>query len=148
MCGIAGFMATENDSPSASVLQAMASQLAHRGPDGRGHYRVANVGMVHTRLAIIDLETGDQPLYEAGGAALIANGEIYNYVELRKELGDTEFLTHSDCELPLHLYRRHGLDFTQSLRGMYAIALHDPAARHLVLARDPFGIKPLYYAEV
>jgi asparagine synthase (glutamine-hydrolysing) len=148
MCGIAGFMATGNDSPSASALQAMASHLAHRGPDGRGHYRVANVGMVHTRLAIIDLETGDQPLYEAGGAALIANGEIYNYVELKKNLPDTEFLTRSDCELPLHLYRRHGLDFTRYLRGMYAIALHDPSAHHLVLARDPFGIKPLYYAEV
>jgi asparagine synthase (glutamine-hydrolysing) len=148
MCGIAGFMATGNNAPSASVLQAMALSLAHRGPDGRGHYRVANVGMVHARLAIIDLETGDQPLYEAGGAALIANGEIYNYIELKKELGDAGFLTHSDCEPPLHLYRRHGLDFTKYLRGMYAIALHDPSANQLVLARDPFGIKPLYYAEL
>ena len=83
----------------------------------------------------------------AGGAALVANAEIYNYVELRREFPESAFATQSDCELPLHLYRRHGLDFTSHLRGMYAIALHDPAAGRLVLARDPFGIKPLYYAE-
>src|SRR3982750_1714961 len=101
--------------------------------------------MVQTRLAIIDLATGDQPLYEPGGAALIANAEIYNYVELRHELGRRQpaavFSTESDCGPPLHLYRRYGLDFTAHLRGMYAIALHDPAAGQLVLARDPFGIK-------
>jgi asparagine synthase (glutamine-hydrolysing) len=106
--------------------------------------------MVQTRLAIIDLVTGDQPLFEPGGAALIANGEIYNYIELRAQLGRlyaTAFSTEGDCEAPLHLYRRYGLDFTAHLRGMYAIALHDPAAGQLILARDPFGIKPLYYAE-
>src|SRR5205085_3200929 len=86
-------------------------------------------------------------LYEPGGAALVANAEIYNYVELRREFPESSFATQSDCELPLHLYRRHGLDFTSHLRGMYAIALHDPAAGRLVLARDPFGIKPLYYVE-
>ncbi len=125
--------------------------MRHRGPDGDGRYRSGDVGMVQTRLAIIDLATGAQPLHEPGGAALIANAEIYNYVELREKLrGDARpvaFATQSDCELPLHLYRRHGLDFTAHLRGMYALALHDPGARRLVLARDPFGIKPLYYAE-
>jgi len=106
--------------------------------------------MVQTRLAIIDLATGDQPLYEPGGAALIANGEIYNYLELRSALGTARsaaLSTQSDCELPLHLYRQCGLDFAAHLRGMYAIALHDPSAGHLILTRDPFGIKPLYYAE-
>jgi asparagine synthase (glutamine-hydrolysing) len=147
MCGIAGLM-MQGDAPLASeVLRAMIPPLAHRGPDGVGHYRVGDVAMIQARLAIIDLATGDQPLYEPGGAALIANAEIYNYVELREAMPEVRFATQSDCELPLHLYRRHGLDFTRHLRGMYAIALHDPHTGQLVLARDPFGIKPLYYIE-
>src|SRR5690348_13209718 len=147
MCGIAGIMSVNGAVPPRQPLQAMEKALAHRGPDGNGHYSSGDVGMVQTRLAIIDLATGDQPLYEPGGAALMANGEICNYIELRAALSGAAFSTGSDCELPLHLYRRHGLGFTEYLRGMYAIALHDPAAGRLVLARDPFGIKPLYYAE-
>jgi asparagine synthase (glutamine-hydrolysing) len=149
MCGIAGIMTVNGAAPPAAALQAMGAALVHRGPDGNGHYQVGDVGMVQTRLAIIDLATGDQPLYERGGAALIANGEIYNYVELRAALSGAgvTFATGSDCETPLHLYRRHGLTFTEQLRGMYAIALHDPVEGRLVLARDPFGIKPLYYVE-
>ena len=147
MCGIAGLMTQHGDAAPGRLLRAMGAALAHRGPDGDGHYRSGDVGMVQMRLAIIDLATGDQPLYEPGGAALVANAEIYNYLELRREFPESSFATQSDCELPLHLYRRHGLDFTGHLRGMYAIALHDPAAGRLVLARDPFGIKPLYYAE-
>jgi asparagine synthase (glutamine-hydrolysing) len=150
MCGIAGMMTRNATAPPAEPLRAMAEALRHRGPDGEGRYAAGDVGMVQTRLAIIDLFTGDQPLYEPSGAALVANGEIYNYVELRKALGcgrPAVFSTHSDCEPLLHLYRRHGLDFTAYLRGMYAIALHDPGAGCLILARDPFGIKPLYYAE-
>jgi asparagine synthase (glutamine-hydrolysing) len=110
----------------------MADALAHRGPDGRKHYLVGNVGFAHNRLAIIDLATGDQPLFEPGGAALVANGEIYNYLELREELHGVNFATNSDCEPALWLYRRHGIDFVQKLRGMYAIALHDPKAGRLV----------------
>jgi asparagine synthase (glutamine-hydrolysing) len=151
MCGIAGLMALDGSPPPSAPLRAMEAALRHRGPDGVGQYRSADVGMVQTRLAIIDLATGAQPLYEPGGAALIANAEIYNYIELRAELGGgarpVAFSTQSDCELPLHLYRRYGLDFTRHLRGMYAMALHDPGARRLLLSRDPFGIKPLYYAE-
>ncbi len=151
MCGIAGLMTLNGAPPPIPPLRAMEAALRHRGPDGVGQYRSGDVGMVQTRLAIIDLATGAQPLYEPGGAALIANAEIYNYVELRETLCTTArpiaFSTQSDCELPLHLYRRYGLDFTLHLRGMYAIALHDPGGRQLVLARDPFGIKPLYYAE-
>src|SRR5580704_3941636 len=147
MCGIAGLMTYDGAPPPPAPLRAMGEALRHRGPDGDGRYRSADVGMVQTRLAIIDLATGDQPLYEPGGAALIANAEIYNYIELRQAMPDVRFATQSDCELPLHLYRRHGLEFTRHLRGMYAIALHDPQAGQLVLARDPFGIKPLYYAE-
>jgi asparagine synthase (glutamine-hydrolysing) len=150
MCGIAGLMTNDGTPPPAAPLRAMAAALHHRGPDGDGRYRSGDVGMVQTRLAIIDLATGDQPLYEPGSAALIANGEIYNYIELREELGcgrPAIFSTQSDCEPPLLLYRLHDLDFTAHLRGMYAIALHDPGAGRLILARDPFGIKPLYYAE-
>ena len=150
MCGIAGLMTLDGTAPPSAPLRAMSDALRHRGPDGDGRYRSGDVGMVQTRLAIIDLATGDQPLYEPAGAALIANGEIYNYIELRADFGSARsaaFSTQSDCELPLHLYRRHGLDFTTHLRGMYAIALHDPAAGQLILTRDPFGIKPLYYTE-
>ncbi len=148
MCGIAGIMSLSGEAPPVARLQAMEQALIHRGPDGTGHYRSGDVGMVQTRLAIIDLATGDQPLYEPGGAALMANGEIYNYRELHEsEVPQAKLSTGSDCELPLPLYRKYGLDFPKHLRGMYAIALHDPAAGRLVLTRDPFGIKPLYYAE-
>ena len=147
MCGIAGIMTADGTTPQAAALQAMGSALVHRGPDGNGHYRSGDVGMVQTRLAIIDLATGDQPLYEPGGAALIGNGEIYNYIELRAAMKGVAFSTGSDCEVPLHLYRKQGLAFTGQLRGMYALALHDPSAGRLVLARDRFGIKPLYYVE-
>lgn len=140
-------MMRDGKSPNAAVLETFARALGHRGPDGEGKYLAGSVAMVQTRLAVIDLKTGDQPIYEAGGGALIANAEIYNYLELRAALGDVPQSTQSDCEPPLHLYRRDGLAFTESLRGMYAIAIHDPAKAQLVLARDPFGIKPLYYVE-
>ena len=147
MCGIAGLMSSDGSASDSAAVREMGARLAHRGPDGTGHYQSGDVAMVHRRLAVIDLETGDQPLYEPEGAALIANAEIYNYVELREELADVAFATQTDCEPPLHLYRRHGLDFAEHLRGMFAIALHDPAENRLILTRDPFGIKPLYYAE-
>lgn len=147
MCGIAGLMTFDGKAPSSKILDAFAKALAHRGPDGEGRHISGNVGMVQRRLAIIDLETGDQPLYDSAGNALIANGEIYNYLELRSGLDQTSFKTNSDCEPPLTLYQRDGIDFATSLRGMYSIAIHDPAQEQLVLARDPFGIKPLYFAE-
>jgi asparagine synthase (glutamine-hydrolysing) len=147
MCGIAGIMTKKGTVPDLALVACFRKDLRHRGPDGDGMHVSGNVAMVQTRLAIIDLETGDQPLTEPGGAALIANGEIYNYLELREELSDVEFTTHSDCEPPLHLYRHRGDRFAESLRGMYAIAIHDAAKDVLLLARDPFGIKPLYYIE-
>lgn len=147
MCGIAGMMRIDGTAPDAAVIDRMAEAIAHRGPDGRGDHVQDDVAMMQVRLAIIDLKTGDQPLYDQDGAALVANGEIYNYIELREDLHGVNFKTASDCELPLHLYRGMGLDYVSKLRGMYAIAIHDPAAKQLVLSRDPFGIKPLYYAE-
>jgi len=151
MCGIAGVMTSTGAVASDRVLDILTKALAHRGPDGQGRYIARGIALVQTRLAIIDLKTGDQPIFEGrpndGSAALIANGEIYNYVELTAALDGVELSTRSDCEPPLHLYRRHGLDFASHLRGMYAIAIHDPEAGRLVLSRDPFGIKPLYYVE-
>ena len=151
MCGIAGIMAVDGRPPDAATLDMMAGSLAHRGPDGQGRHVAGDVGLVQMRLAIIDLATGDQPIFAptpAGGrAAIIANAEIYNFVELRAAMPEVAFTTRSDCEPPLHLYLRHGVDFARHLRGMYAIAIHDPDAGLLVLARDPFGIKPLYYVE-
>lgn len=150
MCGIAGLMTADGTAPATAVLDRMAAAIRHRGPDGRGDYADGDVAMTQMRLAIIDLETGDQPLYapeddDAGRLALVANGEIYNYVELRQQMSDIDYATGSDCESMLYLYREHGIDFAEHLRGMYAVAIHDPADGALVLARDPFGIKPLYY---
>ena len=146
MCGIAGIMTADGSAPDAAALEAMKNALLHRGPDGDAVWISGDTGLVHTRLAIIDLETGDQPLFGPGGSVLVANGEIYNYVELRDELMGFDFATNSDCESVLHYYQNHGLDFAEWLRGMYALALYDPQERRLVLSRDPFGIKPLYYA--
>ena len=147
MCGIAGIMTRDGTSPDTDILSSLLNGLAHRGPDGVGRHIGGSVGLVQTRLAIIDLESGDHPLYDATGTALVGNGEIYNYVELRAEIGESRFATKSDFEPPLLLYRHHGLNFADHLRGMYAIALHDPADDGLILARDPFGIKPLYFVE-
>jgi len=148
MCGIAGLsLAPGAPPPSAETLAALARALAHRGPDGAGHAVMGRAALVHTRLAVIDVAGGDQPLY-AGPAALVANGEVYNYRELRAAMPGVHFATESDCEPPLHLWLRDGAGFADSLRGMYAIALHDRAQKVLTLARDPFGIKPLYTAAI
>ena len=147
MCGIAGLMTRDGSPPEKALLDTMLEAFGHRGPDGEGFHITQGVGLAQNRLAIIDLVTGDQPIHEPGGAAIIANAEIYNYIELRQELSDIRFSTSSDCEPPLHLYRKHGIDFAQKLRGMYAIAIYDAPSDCLILARDPFGIKPLYYCE-
>jgi asparagine synthase (glutamine-hydrolysing) len=133
--------------PDTTILDRLAAALAHRGPDGNGRFSAAPIGLTHTRLAIVDLTTGAQPLYANQGTVLVANGEIYNDPELRARMSAVRFATGSDCEVPLHLYQRHGTAFADFLRGMYAIAIYDPAKERLVLARDPFGIKPLYYVE-
>jgi len=147
MCGIAGFMTVDGTSPSDGLLESFAKSLAHRGPDGVGRFREKNVAIVQTRLAIIDLETGEQPITEPDGRVIAANGEIYNFVELRASLPDVALKTGSDCEPPLHLYARKGLAFVDDLRGMYAISIYDSEKDRLILSRDPFGIKPLYYSE-
>ena len=147
MCGIAGIQTTDGSAPDARMLERMRAALAHRGPDGSAVLARGDTGLVHLRLAIVDLATGDQPLLTPGGVALVGNGEIYNDPALRAAMAATPFRTLSDCEPPAFLYERDGVSFADGLRGMYAIALHDPARGRLVLARDPFGIKPLYYVQ-
>lgn len=148
MCGIAGIMTRNGTTPDSAALDALMDGIAHRGPDGTGRHVAADTALVQTRLAIIDLATGDQPFYDPDGAALIGNGEIYNYIELRAKMSGVAFRSESDCETALFLYRHYGTDYTQHLRGMYALAIHDPKdGGRLILSRDPFGIKPLYYVE-
>ena len=140
-------MTCDGRRPDSVVLDRLEAALAHRGPDGNGRHISGGTGLLSTRLAIIDLRTGHATIYEEQGAALVANGEIYNDLELRAQLRDACFKTGSDCESALHIYRRKGLDFVKDLRGMYAIAIYDPVTSRLVLTRDPFGIKPLYYVK-
>lgn len=145
--GIAGIMTRNGDAAPGRRLRAMAAALAHRGPDGEGHYRSGDCGMVETRLGGDEAADAVRPIYEPGGAALIADGAIYNTAEPAGDLAESGLPTDLGWGLPLRLYRHDGVGFARDLRGMYALALHDPAAGCLVLARDPFGIKPLYYTE-
>jgi asparagine synthase (glutamine-hydrolysing) len=148
MCGIAGLILSSGaPPPDSAVLSKMIDSLRHRGPDGSGHAVVGRVALAHNRLAIIDLVTGDQPLF-AGAATLVANGEIYNYRELRAAMPGVNFATNSDCEPPLYLWLKDGADYAQQMRGMYAVAIHERTTRTVTLTRDAFGIKPLYTAQV
>ena len=126
----------------------MSATLVHRGPDSSGEFSDEGVALAARRLSIIDLETGDQPVANENGTVhVVQNGEIYNYRELRRELerAGHSFRTQGDTEVLLHLYEEHGDRFAERLRGMFAIAIWDASHRRLVLARDRFGIKPLYY---
>jgi asparagine synthase (glutamine-hydrolysing) len=148
VCGIAGLLSLDGRAPvDRGALEAMSAALIHRGPDSHGAVAEGPVGLAARRLSIIDLDTGDQPIRnEDGSVVVVQNGEIYNYEALRDGLGGHEFSTHGDTEVLAHLYEEHGPRFVTRLRGMFAIALWDARERRLVLARDPFGIKPLYYA--
>ncbi|SMF96507.1 asparagine synthase (glutamine-hydrolysing) [Methylomagnum ishizawai] len=150
MCGIAGIVSRAGR-VEPQVLERAAERLSHRGPDGHGVFTEDGVGLVHTRLSIIDLGGGRQPLLDGGGRlALVANGEIYNFVELRQamEAEGRGFATHSDCETILHGYALDPAGFVESLHGMFAFALYDRERGRVVIARDRLGIKPLYYAEL
>lgn len=149
MCGIAGFILRDGARPDPQELERMGRTLVHRGPDDQGTHVAGPVGLAQTRLSIIGLTTGHQPLVSADGRlALAANGEVYNYLELNAELRSLghRMLTESDSETILHAYAAWGLDFPPALRGMYAFALHDAKAGRLILGRDRLGIKPLFYA--
>jgi len=146
MCGIAGFLGPWGD----HELKLMHAQLRHRGPDAEGFFydRKRGVGLAHARLSIIDVAGGQQPLESVGGRVrVIFNGEIYNHKRLREELETRgyRFRSGSDGEVIGPLYLEYGLDFVKQLRGMFAIAIWDASQNKLVLARDRFGIKPIYY---
>lgn len=149
MCGVAGILALQPAGrPTAAELEAMNAMLAHRGPDGRGVHVAGDIALGHTRLAIIDLAGGQQPMHsEDGTLSLVFNGEIFNHVELRTELAarGCRFRTRSDTEVILHAYRVYGAEMFQHFNGQWAIALWDAARRRLLLARDRVGVRPLFY---
>jgi len=148
MCGIIGIARADRPADADGLP---LDSLYHRGPDGEGRFAAGHVAVGMRRLAIIDLDTGDQPIAnETGDVVCVCNGEIYNFVELRAELESRGhvFSTHSDVEVVVHLYEELGERCFERLRGMFAVALWDAGRERLVLARDRFGIKPLYLAEV
>jgi len=152
MCGIAGIVSPGRLATSLTAsVERMCAALHHRGPDGIGTYVAEGIALGHARLAIIDLsKTGQQPMTnEDGSLHLVVNGEIYNYRELRADLQARghSFRSHSDSEVVLHLYEEYGDDCLLRLEGMFALALWDAPRRRLLLARDRFGIKPLYVAQ-
>src|SRR4051794_21784700 len=149
MCGICGLVSLDGSPVDVAPLEAMCESLVHRGPDSSGTLVDGPVALGVRRLSIIDIAGGDQPIgNEDGSLHVVQNGEIYNHLELRARLtrAGHAFRTQSDTEALVHLYEEHGLDFVRELRGMFAVALWDTKRRRLVLARDAFGIKPLYYS--
>ncbi len=148
MCGICGFLGTRVADDAPAVLQRMLQSLAHRGPDGNACFTEGGVGLGHARLSIIDLQGGQQPLFnEDRSLVLVCNGEIYNHQKLRAELSERGhvFSSHSDSEVILHLWEELGEDCVHELRGMFAFALYDCKRQEVFLARDRFGQKPLYF---
>ena len=146
MCGIAGVF-LKSGRISNQFLTQMAEVMAHRGPDGEGSYIHGNFGFIHKRLSILDVEGGTQPISNKNKTVhIIANGEIYNYKQLNDEL-NASTQTSSDTESALYAYLKWGGDFAKYLQGMYAISLFDENTQTMYLARDPFGIKPLYIAQ-
>jgi len=149
MCGIAGFLTTKHEQLTTDNLLDMGNAIAHRGPDAHGEYLDTFVGLCHRRLSILDLsEAGNQPMFSSDGSIVIVfNGEIYNFLELRKELeaDGVTFVSGTDTEVIIKLYEKHGVDCLAKLNGMFAFALWDKHQTRLFIARDRLGKKPLYY---
>jgi asparagine synthase (glutamine-hydrolysing) len=152
MCGICGYFDISRErSPNKKILEDMADTLIYRGPDSSGYLIKENLGLGFRRLSLIDLEGGNQPLYnEDKTIVLICNGEIFNYLELKKKLIQKghNFRTNTDVEVLIHLYEEYGLDFLNQLNGQFAFALYDYREQELILARDRMGICPLFYTIV
>lgn len=152
MCGIAGLFHGRSPKPvDAARVERMCDAIAHRGPDGSGVWTAHGVGLGHRRLSIIDLAGSPQPMHSADGRAVIVfNGEIYNFRELRRELAQdgAQFRTDGDTEVILAAWQRWGVDCLSKLHGMFAFALYDLEQRSLLLARDRFGVKPLFTAQL
>ncbi|HXX72187.1 MAG TPA: asparagine synthase (glutamine-hydrolyzing), partial [Candidatus Acidoferrales bacterium] len=150
MCGICGKLELRDNTPpvSADTLRRMLDSIEHRGPDDKGIYRSARVGLGHRRLKIIDLTTGNQPLCNEDGTIwIVYNGEVYNFKELSSYLVQKghRFKSTSDTEVIVHLYEEFGEECVKQLRGMFSFALWDDKQKTLLLARDRVGIKPMYY---
>ena len=144
MCGIMGlFSPSINNNKKKNLIKA-CKLLSHRGPDDEGIYSNKKIILLHKRLSIIDLKTGKQPI-ENEDFVLIANGEIYNDLDIRRQIPNFSYKTGSDCESILAVYSKYGLIGFNKLRGMYAFAIYDKKRKKIILGRDPFGIKPLYY---
>lgn len=146
MCGIAGIVTKREN--RKEIIEGMSKRIEHRGPDGEGYFFDGDVALAHRRLSIIDLSTGNQPMFnEDDTIVTVFNGEIYNYVELRDELvkAGHKFKTKSDTEVLLHGFEEWYTDLPKHLRGMFAFAIYNKNTKELFLARDNFGIKPLYY---
>lgn len=145
MCAITGIVQSSQN-VTLSSLEALSASLQHRGPDGNGYFIDEKVGFYHKRLAIHDLsESGKQPFSSRQGIQAVVNGEIYNYLALKESLPDIHWQSNSDCEVIPYLYEHHGHKFFEQLRGMYAIAIYDPRDQSVILSRDPFGMKQIYY---
>jgi asparagine synthase (glutamine-hydrolysing) len=150
MCGIAGLARTVPGGIERRTLERMADSLSHRGPDASGVYASERVGLAHTRLSIIDLAGGAQPLANEDGQVVVTfNGEVFNYIELRAELvaAGHVFHTKSDTEVLVHGYEQWGDDFANRLIGQFAFAIHDRRRERVLLVRDRFGVRPLFYAQ-
>ena len=153
MCGIFAILKNEKSDNRGDILGQMLRRglesIRHRGPDGSNIWVSADssVGFGHVRLAIVDLDTGSQPMSIEDGTTIIFNGEIYNYLELREELGPNLFVTTSDTEVILRAFKRWGADCVNHLRGMFAFLIWDAVTGKVFFARDRFGIKPLYWYE-
>ena len=145
MCGIVGIINLAGEPADPHLLREMAAVIRHRGPDDEGFMVEGPVGFHHLRLSIIDLDTGHQPM-SSGPATIVYNGEIYNYLELRKELESLgrRFVTRSDTEVILQSYLQWGPDCVRRFNGMFAFLLYDRGSKTVLAARDHFGIKPLY----
>ena len=148
MCGIVGLVTKKE---KENTIKLMSDRIKHRGPDGDGYFIDGDVVLGHRRLSIIDLSSGDQPMFnEDGSVVTVFNGEIYNYQELKEELIALghDFKTKSDTEVLVHGYEEWHTDLPKHLRGMFAFAIYDKNKNEVFLARDNFGIKPLYYAKM
>lgn len=146
MCGISGLINFNGSRPDEAALRRMTAALRHRGPDGEGFFVRGGVGFGHRRLAIIDPRGGHQPFVaEPEGLALTYNGEVYNYREIRSDLGNQNWTSSSDTEVVLRAYGQKGIACLDEFRGMFAFALFDERRRRVYLVRDRLGIKPLYY---
>jgi asparagine synthase (glutamine-hydrolysing) len=146
MCGFIGVINKDGGKVNVELLGQMANTIHHRGPDEEGLMAEGNIGLFHKRLSIIDLSTGQQPM-TYGNCTIVFNGEIYNYIELREDLVRKGhfFQTRSDTEVILHLYAEYGNECVNLLNGMFAFIIYDRRHMRLLVARDHFGIKPLYF---